>query len=176
MGTQSQVIIVGGGPVGIALAVELGLRGLTCVVIERRQIPHNIPKGQNLTQRTLEHFYFWGIVDELRAARVMPPDYPIGGIVAYDNLMSDYWASPPQREVVQKYYFQLNDRLPQYQMERVLRRKLAEFPHVEVREGWQAETVEQDDDEVRVTITGRVRRCPFHGPRADWYQPVRLGF
>lgn len=153
MGTQSQVIIVGGGPVGIALAVELGLRGLTCVVIERRQIPHNIPKGQNLTQRTLEHFYFWGIVDELRAARVMPPDYPIGGIVAYDNLMSDYWASPPQREVVQKYYFQLNDRLPQYQMERVLRRKLAEFPHVEVREGWQAETVEQDDDEVRVTIT-----------------------
>ena len=34
-----------------------------------------IPKGQNLTHRTLEHFYFWGIVDELRAARFLPPGY-----------------------------------------------------------------------------------------------------
>ena len=51
-----QVIIVGGGPVGVALAVELGLRGVSCALVERRTGLRSIPKGQNLTQRTLEHF------------------------------------------------------------------------------------------------------------------------
>ena len=77
-----------------------------------------IPKGQNLTQRTLEHFYFWGIVDELRAARVMPPGYPIGEVTAYKNLMSEYWHAPPGREIVRSYYFQDNERLPQYRWKR----------------------------------------------------------
>ena len=84
-----QVIIVGGGPVGVALALELGLRGVSCALVERHLTPQRIPKGQALTQRTLEHFYFWGIVDELRAARVLPPDYPLGGITAYGDLMSE---------------------------------------------------------------------------------------
>ena len=36
MSKRHQVIIVGGGPVGVALAVELGLRGIRCALIERR--------------------------------------------------------------------------------------------------------------------------------------------
>ncbi|HEY7971354.1 MAG TPA: FAD-dependent monooxygenase, partial [Xanthobacteraceae bacterium] len=111
MDKHYQVIIVGGGPVGVALAVDLGLRGVSCALIERRRRLQQIPKGQNLTQRTLEHFYFWGIVDELRAARVMPPGYPIGGVTAYKNLMSEYWHAPPGREIVRSYYFQDNERL-----------------------------------------------------------------
>src|SRR5467141_4832794 len=99
MKKRHQVVIVGGGPDGVALAVDLGLSGISCALVERRIEPQRIPKGQNLTQRTLEHFYFWGIADELRAARVMPPDYPISGIVAYENLMSRYWYAPPQREL-----------------------------------------------------------------------------
>jgi 2-polyprenyl-6-methoxyphenol hydroxylase-like FAD-dependent oxidoreductase len=62
-----QVIIVGGGPVGVGLGFELGLRGIDCVVVERRKELARIPKGQNLTPRTLEHFYFWGIIVEVRA-------------------------------------------------------------------------------------------------------------
>src|SRR4051794_22120766 len=91
MDRQHDVVIVGGGPVGLALAVELGQRGVDCVLVERHVNPMRIPKGQNLTNRTLEHFYFWHCVDELRAARVMPPDYPIGGVTAYGNLMSPYY-------------------------------------------------------------------------------------
>ena len=60
-----QVVIVGGGPVGIALAVELGQRGLSCGVVERKLEPQRIPKGQNLTQRSAEHFYFWGVAEEM---------------------------------------------------------------------------------------------------------------
>ena len=53
---KRQIVIVGGGPVGVALAVELGLRGISCTLVESRTGLQQIPKGQNLTQRTLEHF------------------------------------------------------------------------------------------------------------------------
>ena len=152
MAKRYQVVIVGGGPVGVALAVELGLRGISCGLVEARTAPQRIPKGQNLTQRTLEHFYFWGLVDELRAARVMPRGHAIGEVTAYGNLMSPYWHAPAGREIVGSYYFQANERLPQYRMEEVLRRKMAALPNVDARFGWSAKTIAQDDDGVRVTI------------------------
>src|SRR5262245_57237980 len=152
MKKRHQVVIVGGGPVGVALAVDLGLRGISCALVERRVGLHRIPKGQNLTQRSVEHFYFWGIADELRAARVLPPEYPMNGIVAYGNLSSEYWYAPPLREIVNSYYFQENERLPQYQTEHVLRSRMAELTNVESRFGWSAETVEQDRDGARVAI------------------------
>jgi 2-polyprenyl-6-methoxyphenol hydroxylase-like FAD-dependent oxidoreductase len=149
---RHQVVIVGGGPVGMALAVNLGLRGISCALVETRTGLSRIPKGQNLMQRTLEHFYFWGVVDELRAARLMPPGYPIGEVTAYGSLMSPYWQAPAGREIVRPYYFQANDRMPQYQMEAVLRRKMASLPNVESRFGWTAREVAQDDNGVRVVI------------------------
>jgi 2-polyprenyl-6-methoxyphenol hydroxylase-like FAD-dependent oxidoreductase len=150
---RHQVVIVGGGPVGIALAVCLGMRGISCALVESRTEMHRIPKGQNLTQRTLEHFYFWGIVDELRKARVAPSDAPLGELTAYGNLASDYWQTPRGRELVRPYYFQDNDRMPQYAMEAVLRNKLASLPKVDARFGWTATGVTQDADGVRATVT-----------------------
>ena len=124
MKDKYQVVIVGGGPVGVGLAIELGQRGIHCLVVERHTSLQRIPKGQNLTQRTLEHFYFWNCVNELRAARIMPPGVPTSGISAYGHLMSEYWNAPAQRELVQKYYFQEYDRLPQYCTEEVLRKRM----------------------------------------------------
>jgi 2-polyprenyl-6-methoxyphenol hydroxylase-like FAD-dependent oxidoreductase len=152
MARRFQVVIVGGGPVGVALAVDLGLRGISCAIIERRTGLQNIPKGQNLSPRTLEHFYFWGIVDELRAARIMPKGYPISGITTYGTLMSEYWYPPPQRELVRKFYFQDVERLPQYLTEKVLRARMAELPLVTNLFGWTAQGIEQNADGVRVTI------------------------
>ena len=147
-----QVVIVGGGPVGVALAVDLGLRGISCALIERRTAPHRIPKGQNLTQRSVEHFYSWGIADALRAARVLPPEYPMSGIIAYESLTSEYWYAPPLRELVNAYYFQENERLPQYQTEKVLRARMAQLANVDSRLGWSAERIEQDAGGARVAI------------------------
>src|SRR5579862_5516093 len=152
MNTRHQVVIIGGGPVGVGLAVELGLRGIDCAVIERRTTLQNIPKGQNLSPRTLEHFYFWGIVDQLRAERLMPKGYPISGITAYGSLMSEYWFAPPQREIVRPYYFQDVERLPQYLTEKVLHARMAALPNVANRFGWVAEKIEQDEKGARVTI------------------------
>jgi 2-polyprenyl-6-methoxyphenol hydroxylase-like FAD-dependent oxidoreductase len=149
-----QVVIVGGGPVGIALAVELGQRNISCAVVERHLEVGRIPKGQNLTQRSLEHFYFWHCVDELRAARLLPPGYPIGGLTAYGNLASDYWYAPPGLEQLRSYYFQENERLPQYLTEQVLRSRAAQLPSVETLFGWTAKSVAQDDSGVHVTIAG----------------------
>jgi len=147
-----QVVIIGCGPVGVALAVELGQRGLSCALVERRRELQRIPKGQNLTQRSVEHFYFWGVLDALRAARILPPSYPMSGIVAYRDLNNEYWAAPPLREIVNPYYFQNNERLPQYQAEYVLRARLAQFDNVTVRFGWAAESIRQDAGGVEITI------------------------
>lgn len=149
---RHQVVIVGGGPVGVALAVELGLRGVSCTLVDTRSALQQIPKGQNLTQRTLEHFYFWGVVNEIRAARLMPLGYPIGEVSAYGSLMSNYWHAPPGRELVRPYYFQDNERLPQYCVEEVLRRRMEALPGVESRFGWSATNVEQTDTGVSVHV------------------------
>src|SRR5262245_14989857 len=156
MEAEHQVVIVGGGPVGLGLAVELGQRGVDCVLVERHRSIVRIPKGQSLTNRTLEHFYFWACVDELRAARVLPPGYPIGGVTAYGNLMSPYsyerTGGTGRGSPVQAFFFQANERLPQYQTEAVLRQRVSELPSVSTLYGWTAERIEQDDQAASVTI------------------------
>jgi len=71
---RNEVIVVGGGPVGHRLAIELVRRGVTCPLVERRREPQQIPKGQNLTQRSLEHFAAWDCADDLRSRRALHPD------------------------------------------------------------------------------------------------------
>jgi len=153
MSRKYDVVIVGGGPVGVALAITLAMRGHSSVVIERRTGMHNIPKGQNLTHRTLEHFWFWGIEDKLRNARIMPPGHAIGEIFAYKNMMSEYWHAPKGRELVADYYFQRNERIPQYILEDVLRERMSEFDCIDQLFGWRADGFEQDENGVRVSIT-----------------------
>jgi 2-polyprenyl-6-methoxyphenol hydroxylase-like FAD-dependent oxidoreductase len=152
MKQRHQVIIVGGGPVGVGLAVELGQRGISVALVERRLTPQRIPKGQNLTQRSMEHLYAWGVADNVRAARILPSEYPTSGITAWKDLMSEHWYAPPLREIVNRYYFQENERLPQYLTEEALRARMADLPNVETAFGWTAQMVTQDADRVRVTI------------------------
>jgi 4-hydroxyisophthalate hydroxylase len=178
MAERYQVVIVGGGPVGVALAVDLAQRGISCALVERHLTPQRIPKGQNLTNRTLEHFYFWNCVEELRAARVMPTGYPIGGVTAYGNLMGEYWYSQSNSgdtrgQAVQKFFFQRNERLPQYCTEQVLRDRMAQLPSVTPLFGWNAESVEAEADGVRVTIAPIGEgAAPFYSWSADTEQQV----
>jgi 2-polyprenyl-6-methoxyphenol hydroxylase-like FAD-dependent oxidoreductase len=153
--SATQVIIVGGGPVGLGLAIELGQRGVRCVLVERYSSPQPIPKGQNLTQRTLEHFYFWGAEAELRAARTIPRDYGIGGMTSWGTLLSGYRYDWLQRELVRPYYFTDNERLPQYATEAVLRHRLSQLQNVETVYGWGATGIAQDAGGAQVTIAER---------------------
>ena len=152
---STQVLIVGGGPVGMGLAIELGQRGVCCTVIERHPVPQRIPKGQNLTQRTMEHFHFWGAEKELRAARTIPPEYGIGGLTAYGTLLGPYHYDWLQRDLVRPYYYTANERLPQYATEAVLRERVRALPTVKVLYGWQAVEVQEEDEgaQVRVVVS-----------------------
>ena len=152
MTQRYDVVIAGGGPVGAALALDLGLRGVRCAVLEKRPQLSSIPKGQGLSQRTMEHFARWGLADQLRAARTMPPGHAIGQVTVYESLLGEFWHAMPDRQVVQAYYAQANERLPQYRTEEVLRRRLAELPDVDLRLGWSVTGVEQDAHGVHVEV------------------------
>src|SRR3954471_13125024 len=152
---HAQVVIVGGGPVGMGLAIELGQRGVRCAVVERHPRAQPIPKGQNLTQRTMEHFHFWGVEEALRAARTIPPSYAIGGLTAYGTLLGPYAYDWLQRDLVQPFYYTANERLPQYATEAVLRRRAAELAGVELLYGWDAQQISPVDGGATVTIEER---------------------
>jgi 2-polyprenyl-6-methoxyphenol hydroxylase-like FAD-dependent oxidoreductase len=160
MERQADVVIVGGGPVGTGLAIELGQRGISTLVVERYPTPQRVPKGQNLTQRTMEHFHFWGAEKELRAARTVPKEYGIGGLTAYGTLLGDYHYDWLQRELVRPYYFTDNERLPQYATEDVLRARAAEIDAIETLYGYSGEAIEQDADGVTVTAMPREGGAP----------------
>ena len=70
---STEVLIVGGGPVGLALAHELGLRNINCLLVEKRDGIVSIPKMSVVSTRNMEICRRWGIADEVRAA-VWDPD------------------------------------------------------------------------------------------------------
>ena len=75
MSTRVPVLIVGGGPVGLALAGELGWRGVPCTLIEKTDGAIEQPKMDLVGIRTMEFCRRWGILDWVRDAPY-PLDYP----------------------------------------------------------------------------------------------------
>ncbi len=57
------VLIVGGGPVGLALAAELGWRGIRCELVEQTDGAITTPKMNEVNTRTMEFCRRWGIAD-----------------------------------------------------------------------------------------------------------------
>lgn len=135
---------MGAGPVGLGLAIDLALRDVTSLLIETNTVPVPIPKGQNLTQRSMEHFRAWGIEDDIRRARTMPADYPIAGLTAYENLLSGYTHPWHRRQLVAQFYHCRNERLPQYETERVLRERARSLSNISLRTGWTVDKIHQD--------------------------------
>jgi 2-polyprenyl-6-methoxyphenol hydroxylase-like FAD-dependent oxidoreductase len=70
------VLIVGGGPVGLTLAIDLGRRGVECLLIDKRPQPSLLPKMERCHARTMEHFRRLGIADAVRNAGY-PVDLPL---------------------------------------------------------------------------------------------------
>src|SRR5919206_2200423 len=65
---NTQVLIVGGGPTGLTLAVDLGMRGVRCMLIEQKEAPQFLPKMERCNARTMEIYRRMGIAEKVRAA------------------------------------------------------------------------------------------------------------
>jgi 2-polyprenyl-6-methoxyphenol hydroxylase-like FAD-dependent oxidoreductase len=84
---RTPVLIVGGGPVGLALAGELGWRGVACTLIEQSDGTIVTPKMNEVNIRTMEFCRRWGIAEDVLACP-FPRDYPLD--VAFVTTLSGY--------------------------------------------------------------------------------------
>lgn len=84
---ETPVLIVGGGPVGLALACELGWRGVACTLVEQGDGTIVTPKMNEVNIRTMEFCRRWGIADAVHACP-FPPDYPLD--VVFVTSLSGY--------------------------------------------------------------------------------------
>ncbi len=131
-----EVIVVGAGPVGLAVSIELGLRGIRCLVVERNDRTGYSPRAKTTNVRTREHLRRWGIADDLRRTSPVSPDRaPVvvfatrmnGHILArFENAMN---ASRERNNL----YSEEAQWVPQYILEEVLRRKAESIPGVMIR-------------------------------------------
>jgi 2-polyprenyl-6-methoxyphenol hydroxylase-like FAD-dependent oxidoreductase len=65
---ETQVLVVGAGPVGLTLAIDLGQRGIACTIIEQKEKPAFLPKMERANARTMEIYRRMGIADKIRGA------------------------------------------------------------------------------------------------------------
>lgn len=73
---HSPVLIVGGGPVGLAFALDLSLRGVGVFLIEREtEIAHDHVRARSFNRRLVEHLHRWGVWEELTKRWTVPPEW-----------------------------------------------------------------------------------------------------
>jgi 2-polyprenyl-6-methoxyphenol hydroxylase-like FAD-dependent oxidoreductase len=85
---ETQVVIVGAGPVGLTLALDLGQRGVRCVLVERNETAIQLPKMERCNVRTMEIYRRLGIAEKIRDAG-LPRSAPM------DVFLATSMADPP---------------------------------------------------------------------------------
>ena len=76
---ETPVLITGGGPVGLALAADLGWRGIECLLVEQTDGQINTPKMNEVNVRTMEFCRRWGIADKVLNCP-FPDDHPMDAV------------------------------------------------------------------------------------------------
>jgi 2-polyprenyl-6-methoxyphenol hydroxylase-like FAD-dependent oxidoreductase len=70
--TDSEVLIVGAGPTGLTLAIDLGKRGVRCTLIEQKAKPAFLPKMERINARSMEIYRRLGLSQKIRASGLRP--------------------------------------------------------------------------------------------------------
>jgi len=153
--TDAAVVVIGGGPVGLAMALELGLRGHEVVVFESGDGRVDHPRAGGLSIRTMEFCRRWGVLDEVRNCG-FPMDYPLDivfstGLDGYELIREPY---PSLGEMpVPEESPERRQRCPQMWFDPILMRAATRLPNVRVHLNTRVDRVEELSDVVTVHTT-----------------------
>jgi 2-polyprenyl-6-methoxyphenol hydroxylase-like FAD-dependent oxidoreductase len=162
---DAPVIIAGGGPIGMTLALELASHGVRSIVLERNATTTRHPKMDLTNGRSMELYRRMGIVDRLRRAGV-PDDHCFDIVWATRGpsvgreLHRFRYPSPAEVHAIARrrndgtYTREPPMRVSQIVIEPVLKTAIDENPLAEARFGWTVEGFEEDRDGVTVSAEG----------------------
>jgi 2-polyprenyl-6-methoxyphenol hydroxylase-like FAD-dependent oxidoreductase len=135
---EDRVVIVGAGPTGLMLAVELATAGVSCMVLEKRADEPNITRAFGVASRTLELLDARGLADGLVARGNVVPAAALNAGVTIDL-----------RRIPSRFAFMLIT--PQSLTERTLEARCQELG-VPIRRGARATGLTQDADGVTLSV------------------------
>jgi 2-polyprenyl-6-methoxyphenol hydroxylase-like FAD-dependent oxidoreductase len=161
---DAQVVIAGGGPVGLTLAIELGQQGIAVRLVDKRPAPGRLPKMERCNARTMENFRRLGLADRIRAAG-LAGDVPMDVFICLENLVNDPLVHHPYPSVnaLKAAYRDVRDGsvpaepyqlISQYTLEPLLRSAAEATPGVTVDFGRELVDLAQDDTGVTTTVRG----------------------
>jgi 2-polyprenyl-6-methoxyphenol hydroxylase-like FAD-dependent oxidoreductase len=149
------VLIVGGGPVGLALAIELGWRGIACTLIEQGDGKINMPKMNEVNTRTMEFCRRWGIASDVKNCP-FPMDYPMD-VVAVTRLGAHELGRverPARKDQRPGVHSPENLQVcPQHWFDPILAARARSFPTVRLLYGHKINAYEMVNDGIRADIT-----------------------
>ena len=159
---DSDVLIVGAGPTGLTLAIDLGKRGVRCTLIEQKPRPAFLPKMERINARSMEIYRRMGLAEKIRAAGLRadcPMDVYI--ILALDEPPLLHLAYPSVEEARAATRASNDGTLPlepyqlisQYTLEPLLKSIAEMLPAITVRFGCEFLSLRQDGE----GVTARVR-------------------
>jgi 2-polyprenyl-6-methoxyphenol hydroxylase-like FAD-dependent oxidoreductase len=148
---ETDVLVVGGGPVGLSLALELGLQGRRCLLVEQTARGGVAPRAKTTNVRSRGLMRRWGIAERLAEASPFGIDYPSNVVFAtrlagYElaRFENGFHCSPLRDER----YPEHAQWIPQYKVEAALRQRVAEFTGVQTRLSTRLESWVEDADGV----------------------------